>query len=359
MNLVTIFSKVLCGFSFLLLTASCSQTSHKRQDPLIGKLFQVEGEKEVKFEKLISVFQKADIIYLSEKHDNTEHHAAQYKVIQQLIKEGLRPKIGLEFFSVDQTGYLMEYVSGKKHRFQKQSPEAAIRKLRKDLGWQYRLDRDWEFYFTFIKLAKKHQLTIFGTDLPRGINRRIAREGEGALTNVERYFLQTTNFQDKSYQQFMYRKLKKAHCGWIEEGLSQRLYQTWVARNDSMAQSLVMMAEGGVKQPIIMIVGGGHTEYSLALYERVAYLQPELIQVNLGLIEISMEAQKLADYLVRKRIGTQLSKPIYDFVWFTQRESFDDPCAPFKKLLKKTESPQVPVATKETSDANQLQNGAF
>ncbi|MCW8886458.1 MAG: ChaN family lipoprotein, partial [Motiliproteus sp.] len=184
-------------------------------------------------------------------------------------------------------------------------------------------------YFNLIDLAKKHGLDIFGSDLPSGIKTRISRGGLESLNSLERSQLKHSGFEDLAYQEMMYQEFRDGHCGWGEASLLRRLYQTWIARNDRMAASIVTMTDERPKGPVVVILGNGHVRHDMGVYERVGHLRPALKQLNLGFREITVEPTPLADYLSTETVAGKTFAPIHQLLWFTQRQDYEDPCALF------------------------------
>lgn len=305
-----------------------------RDDPLIGKIVSIRTGSEISYQELLNETLTKDILYLGEQHQNAEHHRIQYRIISDMIEKGKRPRIGFEFFTVDQTGYLTEYVSGKNRGPHSQNDEVREKILRSNLGWDNRSDETWRFYFQFVELAEKHNLAIFGADLPNSIVRRITRGGLDSLNGVEKSMLRPTQFQDEHYRKLMYDKFTAAHCGFSNEKMLQRIYQTWLARNDRMAHSIVSMLEKPSEEPVILIVGKGHIEHNMGVYDRVAFLEPAADQLNLGLMEITRQPSELKDYIRFESVGDKIFPPLHEVFWFTQRSSYEDPCIKFKAQLE-------------------------
>ncbi len=311
-----------------LVGCSLAPSTPVRQDELVGKILRASGEP-VEQQTLLDELAAADVVYLGEKHDNAGHHRAQLEILQGLLERGVRPAIGFEFFDSSQTGLLMQYVDGKRSamamRHGSKGPSAEER-LRRQLGWAERPDEEWNYYFQLVELAKEHKLAVFGADLPRGSSLRLSRSGREALNGVESGLLADTGFEDEAYRELMFEKFTEAHCGWGEPALLERLYQTWVARNDRMARSITEMRKEDSERPVIMILGKGHTEHGMGVFERVAHLNPGIRQVNLGLSEIAIEAQPFEVYLrTDERFG-----PTHQLYWFFQRQDYDDPCKGMK-----------------------------
>ncbi|WP_210397861.1 ChaN family lipoprotein [Motiliproteus sediminis] len=307
----------------------------QRDDPLIGQIIDTRSGEAITEAALLERMASADVVYLGESHDNADHHAKQKQLLEALVAKGFKPALGFEFFDVGQTGYLQQYVSGQASMMQlhvggkaKQTPE---QRLRRQLGWEQRSDRDWGFYFSLIEVAKQHQLPIFGADLPAGIKLRLSRVGSDGLNPVESHQLVRLQNDHADYRQLMYQRFRDGHCGWGEEPLLTRLYQTWNARNNRMAQSIVQMAAASEGGPVVMILGNGHTEYNRAVYGQVEYLNPGLQQLNLALQPITIEPAPLADYLEPARVGDTDFGARHELLWFTPRHSYIDPCASLNK----------------------------
>lgn len=329
----------------ILITAligGCTQTQQKtmRQDPLIGTIVSSQTGKQVSYDLLLKKALAAEVVYLGEKHDNAEHHAHQRRLIKDLIQQGTSPILGFEFFSMEQTGALMRYVTQAGSPHGDTHDHIAEQRLRRDLGWLSRSDESWEFYFSFIRLARENKLIVFGADLPREIVRRITRNGVDSLTAVELSLLRSTDLRNEAYRELMYDAFKAAHCGFAHQEMQEKMYQAWLQRNDTMAFSLVQMHRQYPDRPIVMILGNGHVEYNMAVYERATFLQPSLNQLNIGLQEISIHPAPLTDYLQTvTRKGREFPPP-HDFLWFTQRSSYENPCETFHNQLKQLKKRQ-------------------
>jgi hypothetical protein len=130
--------------------------------------------------------------------------------------------------------------------------------------------------------------------------------------------------------------------------MTTRLYDTWMARNDKMALSISQLYESqsdkkSPQGPILVIIGGGHTQYGLGVMDRVKAIYPGLSQVNIGLTEITRKPSDLEAYLQPLELEGFEPVPTADYLWFTQRVSYTDPCEEFKaafKKMKPNESPQ-------------------
>ena len=307
-------------------------------DPLLNTIISTEDSQMLSPAALYDRMAQAQIVYLGEIHDNQRHHELQLEALQALLERGQRPAVGFEFFSVEQTGYLMDYVQGRKGHGGQLDEAQAEQKLRQELGWGPRRDQEWGYYFPLLKLAKEQSLPVFGTDLPDSLRDRIPRLGVTGLSAVEKRLLQSTGFSDPVYRRYMEQTLIDAHCGWNDPKLISNLYETWLERNDAMAQSIAAMAQADAGQPVVMIIGAGHTRHNLAVVERVQHLLPSAAQLNLGYQELAHKPQAAADYYQTVTTEGRSFAPAHEYLWFTPRSSFEDPCERFKEQLQKHSS---------------------
>ena len=318
----------------ILLLWGCSPMEKKRDDPLIGRIYESGLKREISYQDLLHKIETADVVYLGENHDNADHHGIQLRILRDLLRAGKRPQIGFELFSSDQTGYLMAFARTKPKKETDKHLRLRERSLRQKLNWTGQNDQFWSYYFRLIALARENGLRVFGTDLPKGITKRIVGWGIESLTPVEKDWIRSTGFDDPVYKKMMLAKFADSHCGFSSPKMAERMYRTWIARNDAMARAIVsMISDEG--RPIVMIVGGGHTQHDMGLFERVAHLAPKAVQINVGLQEIALSPLKLQDYLDPVKVGDRTFPPSHAYLWFTRRNSYEDPCEKFKEHLKR------------------------
>lgn len=338
-------------FALVLITAmlplvySCATTPKTvmRQDPLIGKIIDTNSREPVSFTSLMDKLAEQNVVYLSEKHDNPMHHAVQHRIIKDLLDRGRSPVVGFEFFSMEDTPLLLNLMDTK-HAKHTQKTEAAVEnRVRKQLGWENQSDEMWSYYWDLLVLARENDLTVAGLDLSSSQKRRITRKGMDKLTSIEKKQIFSTRLSDPAYEARMKSIFKTVHCGMGNDDMLSRLYDTWLARNDRMALSIVQLSDAQHEQvpdgqtpgPVIVIMGNGHTEYGLGVIDRVRHLNPEISQVNLALTEIFREPEVLDEYLRPLDLEGFPPAPPADYLWFTQRVSYEDPCQKFKEVLKR------------------------
>lgn len=306
-------------------------------DPLINQIYAAIDITRISDTELFDKMAASDVIYLGENHDNTHHHAIQMSTIKALVERGLRPAIGFEFFSREQTSRLIQFQQSPDKFHEQGAKHSAEQLLRDQLGWGDSRDDDWAHLFPLLKYAREHKLPVFGADLNSGLRKQLARYGYDGLNGVEKLLIPATDFKDDTYREYMFQSFTVAHCGWRDDGYLEKLYQTWLLRNEAMAQSIVAMHTATPDQPVVIILGGAHTEYSMAVFERVASKNSELKQLNLRLTSVAGSPLPARDYFLPLQIDGKSYGPPYQYVWFTARmPEREDPCKAFLKHKKES-----------------------
>jgi len=271
----------------------------------------------------------ADVIYLGEKHGNRFHHAAQLRVLRELVARGKRPAIAFEVVTQPETSELVSFV---------QAPPGGADPtdhLRQALDWRGD-DYRWRDYGPLLQFARANQLRVAGIDLPRSLRRRISRVGLEGLIAVERRQLHDTGFVDAEYEEIMHERLNAAHCGFAPPDLRARLYETWVARNDAMAAAITALTAEVPGQPVVVIVGSEHAANNMGVFERVAHRAPTLRQLNIGLRGRAPGTDPIAEFAPVVR-GSRRFAPAHEIVWLTPNDGMDQAaaCAGLEQKMKK------------------------
>ena len=275
---------------------------------------------------LLEKMLNAQVIYLGEQHDNPYHHRLQLAIVEKLIARGKRPILGFEFFSQAQTGWLMHYTVGKPSAFALPQARDPGKLLRIKLGWEKR--QNWDYYFPLIQLARQHHLPVFGADLPDGLRVRLSRSGVAGLSPLEKATWSPTGFDQEAYRRLMWQQLAISHCGMAPESLLARLYETWIARNDAMARAIVLMQAQQPNAPVVVLLGAGHVAHNMGVYERVAFLQPGIRQLNLGFQSTLPDNPPFSHYFETVSVEQTEFAPEHPYLWFTPpAPEGEDPCA--------------------------------
>jgi uncharacterized iron-regulated protein len=336
----TFLSVQTVGFLFLmLLMVGCRSTGSRSAASVAAQeqIVRAHDGAEISRAELYEALADAQVIYLGEKHDVMRHHELQLEVLQALVEMGRQPTLGFEVFSLGQTGLLMDYARPAKTGTRGADMTGAVsqgaepvERLRKRLKWGASRDESWSWYGSLLHFARQQQLPVFGADLLPSLRQRIGARGITGLTSVERRMLFPTDFVDPTYEALMHEQIKGAHCGWGPPAYLARMYETWIARNDAMSMAIAAGLDDRPDEPVVMILGAGHTLYDMGVYERVAHRRPGVRQLNLAFREASGEGPQSRRLRMVEVDETQ-HRPDHQYLWFTpgSNDSKEDPCAAF------------------------------
>lgn len=308
----TIPLRSLAWFLLLLALAGCTHSPAPPEDaphPLVGRIYDTLTNRELEQAEFDARLGTAQVIYLGEAHDEPAHHEVQIDVLRRMVRAGRRPAVGFEIFAAGQTNMLEEYL---------QHTGDANEWLRNAAGWSVAGDPHWGYYGVLLQYARSGELELFGMDLDRTLRRRITSVGAAGLTVLEQLQLRPTQFQDAVYRDVMFEQLKASHCGYGDEAFIGRLYDTWLARNDSMAAAIATSLDADPSRPVVVILGAGHTGYGMGVAERVAHRRPGTRQLNIGLRSVRPEATQPADYYDDRPPKARRYPATHEIIWFTR-----------------------------------------
>jgi uncharacterized iron-regulated protein len=184
------------------------------------------------------------IVLVGEHHTDAKHHQAQLAVIRHLVAAGRPVAVGMEMFRSDSQPYLDAWVAGQldtqefKHVY--------------DDNWNF----PWDLYRPILDFAREHGLPVIGLNVPRGITRRVAREGFDALSPEERGDLPfvTCDVSD-DYRDFI-RQAYGAH------GHGQMNFdhfcEAQLVWDKSMAYNALQFVNDHPGHTIVVLAGAGH-----------------------------------------------------------------------------------------------------
>ncbi|HML56455.1 MAG TPA: ChaN family lipoprotein [Solidesulfovibrio magneticus] len=118
----------------------------------------------------------ADYLLLGEEHPNPCDHQAQAAVIRRLAAAGVLPAIGLEMVPADYQGVLDAFNAGT----------ITLAELPAKLDWKTTWGFDFELYAPIFEAAREYKLPIYALNAPKGLARKVGRQGLDALTPAER-----------------------------------------------------------------------------------------------------------------------------------------------------------------------------
>lgn len=150
----------------LLIVLSCISLPASGKDLPAYKLYNAAG-KEVSYRKLYKKAKKADIIMFGELHSNPIAHWLRLELAKDLLKS-TDLVLGAEMFEADNQQALDEYLHG--------SIDAAGLDSLARLWPNYSTD-----YAPIVNLAKKHEIPVIATNIPRRFASMVYKQGDFAV----------------------------------------------------------------------------------------------------------------------------------------------------------------------------------
>lgn len=183
-------------------------------------LWKVAERKKLSLSKAAEELPSPGMVYVGEFHDNKQHHMAQLEVIKAL--HGLdRPiAVGLEMFQYVEQSVLDAWVN-------REVSEDFMRQ-----AFARNWNNDWPLYRDIFMFCRDQGIRMLGLNVPRGITRKVARQGFESLTPEEIGKLPPIACRvDKEYEDFLRRVLGQ-HGG---EAVFQKFCEAQLVWDTAMA----------------------------------------------------------------------------------------------------------------------------
>jgi len=284
----------------------------ERAHPLTGRIWDVRAARFVDSAAVTQRLAAARYVLLGEKHDNPDHHQIQAALLRALLASGRRPAVAFEMLTADQAPALARHLAA--------SPRDAAG-LAEAVNWKRSGWPDFALYQPIVAAALDAGVPVVAGNLASATIRSVAR-GEPGAVPLE---LNTRYGLDRplapAAQARLTAEIRDAHCGHLPPARVDSMVLAQRARDATLADNLVSRADadGGV-----LIAGVGHVraDYGVPLY--LAARAPGAPVVVVAPQEVREGATKPEDYMAQFDGALP-----FDFVWFTPRMDYDDPCARF------------------------------
>ena len=207
-------------------------------------LYDISSHKTLTLEQAIQDLRSHRVILVGEHHSSADHHAAQLEVIRALHEAGEDLAVGLEMFREDSQSVLDQWVEGR-------MDEAAFKKAYYD-NWNF----DWNLYRPIFEFARQKRIPLVGLNAPKGITRKVSRQGFASLNAAERGKLKNVTCRvDQSYEDYI-RKAFGAHGhGDLNFTYFCEAQLVW---DTVMAINAMAHLDAHPERTIVLLTGTGH-----------------------------------------------------------------------------------------------------
>lgn len=278
--------------------------------PLVGKVWDVAARAFTAPSVVVARAAGAPFVLLGERHDNPDHHRLQAHLIEELVKAGRQPHVVLEMLEVEQQPAIDSYLA---------QTGATAAGFGAALGWEKTSWPPFSDYRPIFEVAFAAKLPIRAGNIARADAKALVKQGLSALPaeRVEELWL-SREFPPE-LEASLIDELRSSHCGHLPERLLSPMALAQHARDAQMARSL---AEAGATEGAVLIAGSGHARRDRGVPYYLSRAVADARAVSVDFREVRRGENDAEKYLA--------DDGPFDFVWFTPRQSDDDPCAAFR-----------------------------
>jgi uncharacterized iron-regulated protein len=282
-----------------------------RDHPLVGKIWDVQARAFVEPAAVFARAAKARFVLLGERHDNPDHHRLQARVVEGLLGAGRRPAVVFEMLELEQQPLIDSYLA---------QPGATAAGFGAALGWEKTSWPPFSEYQPIFEVAFAGKLAIKAGNIAQLDAKALVKQGLAALPEARAHELWLDRPFPAPLEAALVEELAASHCGMLPEHLLSPMALAQHARDAQLARVLGGSAVG---DGAVLIAGGGHARLDRGVPYYLALGSSDARVVSVVFHEV-----RHADRDPQAYAGDEGP---FDFVWFTPRESDDDPCAAFRR----------------------------
>jgi uncharacterized iron-regulated protein len=241
---------------------------------------------------MVGEVSKSRVIVIGETHESLAHHDLQLKIIRTLYEGGAPLAVGLEMFRAENQELLDKW-------WRWGMPTEQFEALYRE-NWGI----PWPLYRDIFLYTRQKRIPLVGLNVPREIIAKVAREGYGSLTEVERKKLPPglTCTIDEAYRSFIRRTFTEhAHAS----GRSfEHFCEAQMVWDTAMAIYALDYLDKNPGSRIVILAGSVHA-WKRAIPRQIATMRPDvtvsvILPVQGGQAERDKITAEDADYLVLK-----------------------------------------------------------
>ena len=266
--------------------------------------------------ELLTRFERADVVFLGEQHDDPETHRAEAELLDAIGQSGRPVIVSLEMFERDVQPVLDDFLGGR-------ATEREF--LDRARPWdRYAFD-----YRPLVELARQHGWRVVAANVPRSLASAVGRRGMMALDTLQPRFrglvaVDNVCPMDDYHARFM--ESMQSHSAGsgpasqagdsLPTAMAERFYLAQCVKDETMAESIVNARVAAPRNAIVVHVDGAfHSDYAQGTVARVKRRQPAWTLVVVSAVPVPDPAVA--------PIVTQSGKA--DYVLFTHRSSGKTP----------------------------------
>lgn len=208
----------------------------------------------VSFDAMLADLMTVAVVYVGEKHNAAEHHAAQLRVIRALHRRNPQLAVGMEMFDRSYQAVLDRWSAGELDE------DGFLRRSHWYANWRF----DYALYRDILAYVRDHRLRLVALNLPFNIPPKIRVGGVDYLSTYEKGFLPAqvdTSFT--AHREFA-QKIFAMHD--FKPGVRfDDFYLAQCVWEDVMAESVARIAGA---DRVVVLAGNGHIQHRYGIPAR-------------------------------------------------------------------------------------------
>lgn len=192
---------------------------------------------------------QARVIYISETHDDENHHEYQFDVLRGLHARGVPFAIGWEMFAFTHQNLLDQWQNGRI------SLETVFAKV----GWKSNWGKESPSYEKMLRWSRSVNIPNVALNAPDAISKKVAF---GQTLSGQENALLPGGFRSLpgGSEHFAEQMAQNPHAGTLTPEGFQNFYRAQTVWDQTMAQRVVDFVMQNPQLKLVVIIGRGHVE---------------------------------------------------------------------------------------------------
>jgi uncharacterized iron-regulated protein len=251
-----------------------------------GHILDLASGEYIPLTAMLDDLQTSRVVFVGELHDNVSHHAAQLRIIRELVERGAKVAVALEMFRADGQPTLDQWSQGLLE-------EGPFKEIYDD-HWSM-----WPIYRPIFAFAKERNIPLIGLNIDRELTRQVSSSGFASLDEEQLAQLDGVSCDiDQRYQAYL-RKALGSHQATSDK--FEFFCEAQMVWDNMMARHLVDWLEQHPDTLVVVLAGSGHA-WRYGLPEQLSRRMPVSYRILLPEIprrsDRSNTTRSEADYLL-------------------------------------------------------------